>query len=56
MTGHTPDAVAAIIAAAIRDRPTSNPEAVATAAVRELRDAGWYIAAPDTIRAALRAA
>ncbi|MEU0102200.1 hypothetical protein [Streptomyces sp. NPDC006267] len=51
-----PDAVAAIIAAAIRDQSTNTPEEQGRRAVRELRDAGWTIAAPDVIAAALRAA
>ncbi|MET9923303.1 MULTISPECIES: hypothetical protein [unclassified Streptomyces] len=51
-----PDAVAAIIAATIRDHPTNSPEEQGRRAVRELREAGWTIAAPDVIAAALRAA
>ncbi|MFI8817483.1 MULTISPECIES: hypothetical protein [unclassified Streptomyces] len=56
MTTQLPDAVAAIIAAAIRDDPTSSPEQQAHAAVRTLREQGWHIAAPEVIAAALRAA
>lgn len=48
-----PDAVAAVIAASIRDHPTSTPEAVARAAVAALHREGWHIVAPDV---ALRAA
>ncbi|MCI4045451.1 hypothetical protein [Streptomyces sp. TRM75563] len=51
-----PDAVVAIIAATIRDHPTNTPEEQGLRAVRDLRDAGWTIAAPDVIAAALRAA
>ncbi|MGC5398056.1 hypothetical protein ACPXCP_20270 [Streptomyces sp. DT20] len=51
-----PDAVAAVLAATIRDHPGSTPEAVARAAVAALDREGWHIAAPDTIAAALRAA
>ncbi|MGC5343674.1 hypothetical protein [Streptomyces sp. DT171] len=47
-----PDAVAAIIAATIRDHPTTTPEGTAQAAVEALRREGWTIAAPDTITAA----
>ncbi|MFE5851990.1 hypothetical protein ACFQ61_02020 [Streptomyces sp. NPDC056500] len=55
MSTQLPDAVAAIIAAAIRDHPHSDPENQARSAVQALRDAGWHIAAPEVIRAALRA-
>ncbi|MFD3790807.1 hypothetical protein [Streptomyces cyaneofuscatus] len=48
--------MAAIIAATIRDHPTNSPEEQGRRAVRELRDAGWTIAAPDVIAAALRVA
>ncbi|MFE4328704.1 hypothetical protein ACFRQM_04395 [Streptomyces sp. NPDC056831] len=51
-----PDAVAAVIAATLRDHPTSEPEAVARAAVAALDREGWHITAPDVIAAALRAA
>lgn len=51
-----PDAVAAISAATIRDHPTNSPEEQGRRAVRKLREAGWTIAAPDVIAAALRAA
>lgn len=56
MNTQLPDAVAAIIAAAIRDHPASAPAQQAQAAVRTLRDEGWHIAAPEVIAAALRAA
>ncbi|WP_371796005.1 hypothetical protein [Streptomyces sp. NBC_01718] len=52
----TPDAVAAVIAAAIRDHPTNTPEAQARFAVAELRAEGWHIVAPDVAQAVLRAA
>jgi hypothetical protein len=56
MTGDVPDAVGAIIAAAIRDHPTSEPEGQARCAVAELVREGWVIAAPGVIAAALRGA
>ncbi|MFD5057408.1 hypothetical protein [Streptomyces sp. NPDC058394] len=51
-----PDAVGAIIAAAIRDHPTSEPERQSQYAIAELVREGWIIAAPDAIAATLRAA
>jgi hypothetical protein len=51
-----PDAVAAIIAAAIREHPTNAPEAQARFAVTDLQAEGWHIVAPDVANAALRAA
>lgn len=51
-----PDAVAAVIAATIRDHPGSTPEAVARSAVAALDREGWHIVAPDTARTVLRAA
>ncbi|WP_430479334.1 hypothetical protein ACQZM9_21890 [Streptomyces sp. P11-1] len=54
MTTQLPDAVAAVVAAAIRDHPASSPERQAQAAVQQLREQGWHIAAPEVIAAALR--
>lgn len=51
-----PDAVAAIIAAAIRDNPTNSPETQARFAVTALQAEGWHIVAPHIANAALRAA
>jgi hypothetical protein len=51
-----PDAVAAVIAATMRDHPGSAPEAVARAAVAALQREGWHIVAPDVANSALRAA
>jgi hypothetical protein len=51
-----PDAVVAIIAAAIREHPTNSPEAQARFAVTDLQTEGWHIVAPDVANAALRAA
>ncbi|MFI8200059.1 hypothetical protein ACIF6K_26645 [Streptomyces sp. NPDC085942] len=51
-----PDAVAAIIAATIRDHSTTTPEEQGRKAVRALRDAGWTIVAPEAVAAVLRAA
>lgn len=54
MSTAVPDAVAAVIAAAIRDHPASTPENAARAAVAALDRAGWHITAPEAIAAFLR--
>lgn len=51
-----PDAVAAVIAATIRDHPGSTPESIARSAVAALDHEGWHIVAPDVAKAVLRAA
>lgn len=47
-----PAAVAAVIAATIRDHPAAEPETTARRAVEALRADGWTITAPDAKNAA----
>ncbi|WP_405204396.1 hypothetical protein OG795_15305 [[Kitasatospora] papulosa] len=47
MSPEIPDAVAAIIAGAILERPAVDPEAQARHAVAALLEGGWSITAPE---------
>ena len=51
MTHHSPipDAVAAVIAAAVEDHGHRGPHTAGRAAVRALTAAGWTIQAPEAI-------